>query len=60
MMNSSSEIVNETRRLETMAGAMMGRVTRRNVPNGDSPRSADASSSDRSNPSKPDISTVIE
>ena len=60
MMNSSSEMVKETSRLEMMAGATIGSVTRRKVPKALSPRSAEASSRLRSNPSKPEVSTVIE
>ena len=46
--------------MEMIAGATIGSVTRRNVPKADSPRSADASSRLRSNPSKPEVSTLIE
>ncbi|MCY1456440.1 hypothetical protein D9M71_736610 [compost metagenome] len=56
-MNSSSETVKDTSRLEMRAGATTGSVTRRNVPIAVSPRSSEASSSDLSKPPKPEIST---
>ena len=55
MMNSSSEMVKETSSDEMIAGATIGSVTRRKVPNAVSPRSAEASSRLRSKPSKPAV-----
>src|SRR3546814_13020654 len=59
-MNSSSEMVKVMSRLERMPGAMIGRVTLKKVAAGPSPRSSEASSRLRSNPSKLELSTAME
>ena len=59
IMNSSKEIVKHSKKLATIPGATIGKVTLQNVDHGLAPRSEDASSMDGSNPSKRDIKVAI-
>ena len=58
-MNSSNDTVKVSIRLAMTPGPTIGRVTRQNVHHAFSPKSADASSIDASNPSNRGISTAI-
>src|SRR6185369_4988941 len=58
--NSSKEAVKERRRLDMTPGKTSGKVTRQNVIHPLSPRSREASSKLRSNPSKRDSRTITE
>jgi hypothetical protein len=60
MMNSSKETVKVRRKLATTPGKTMGKVTRQKVDQGGSPRSAEASSIDRSKPSNRGRSVATE
>ena len=60
MMNSSSEIVKDIRRLEMMPGVTNGKMTRKKVPSLFSPKSMDASSRLRSILLKADWRMAIE
>ena len=60
IMNSSNEIVNVSSKLATTPGYTIGRVTRQKVHHMFSPKSAEASSIDESNPSNLGISVATE